>query len=432
MWSRVVAVVASLAAVLAPSASHAVFHVAHISEIMVGAGGDPTIQYVEIRMDSDSQAAVATTRLTTFSCDGTTKTVILDVPGNVVNAMAGQHWIMASPSGAAFLAASGINTDFTWDSTALGKTIPTPCGQVCWGAPGLAPAPPANWDPNVPNNYVDCIAYGGYTGPTKTADPDNDLVSSQDGTPTNLPPGNGTFSLTRLNATGNDNLTDFALECPSPTNNNGDLGGFGPCTPPTTTTTNSTTTSTSSTTTTIPSSHASKCTSKEFSAAGKKAAAKAKCQSKATSKGDTSKLNACLTGAEDKFSTAYPKAVAAGDCVTTADASTVEGDVDAFISALTQTLTNGSTSASKCTSKEFAAAGKKAAAKVKCYSKAAKKNDTSALAGCLATAEGKFTTAFGKATAAGDCLTPADASTVEGDVDDFVSALKNDLDPALP
>src|SRR5581483_6620871 len=238
---------------LFPSTGRAVFHIAHISEIMVGAGGDPSVQYVEIRMDADTQNVVATTRLTTFSCDGTTKTVILDVPGNVPNGMNGQHWIMASPSGAAFLSASGINPDFTWDSNVAGNGIPTPCGQVCWGAPGLnAPAPPGNWDRTVPNNYVDCIAYGGYTGPTKTADPDNDLVSSSDGTPSASPPGDGTLSLTRVGST-NNNLADFTLDCPSPTNNNGDMGTFGACSPPTTTTTiatASTTTLAGATTTT--------------------------------------------------------------------------------------------------------------------------------------------------------------------------------------
>ena len=49
--------------------------------------------------------------------------------------------------------------------------IPKTCGQVCWGAPvdptsGFA-KDPATWDPAIPDNYVDCVACGPYTGPQR-------------------------------------------------------------------------------------------------------------------------------------------------------------------------------------------------------------------------------------------------------------------------
>ena len=46
---------ATLAAfvLVVPSESGAVFHISHIGEVMSGAGGDSTAQYVEIRMDAE-------------------------------------------------------------------------------------------------------------------------------------------------------------------------------------------------------------------------------------------------------------------------------------------------------------------------------------------------------------------------------------------
>jgi hypothetical protein len=121
--------------------------------------------------------------------------------------------------------------------------------MVCWGAPGLSAPPPTAWDPGEPNSYTDCVAYGGYTGRTKT------LASyaggPTSGTPTGLAPGNGmTMSLTRVSDT-NNNLNDFSLAAMSPTNNGAGNPANGtqapdpcpqaanncPCTPATTTTT---------------------------------------------------------------------------------------------------------------------------------------------------------------------------------------------------
>src|SRR5437870_13123461 len=102
--SRLVAVLASLL-VAFPPAAYAVFHASHISEVMSGVGADPTVQYVEISMDTTFQNAVTNTRLTAFNCNGTSHQVLMVVPGNVANQGAGVKWIMASQP---FAAASRI------------------------------------------------------------------------------------------------------------------------------------------------------------------------------------------------------------------------------------------------------------------------------------------------------------------------------------
>ncbi|HLY38299.1 MAG TPA: hypothetical protein VKU61_09705 [Candidatus Binatia bacterium] len=419
--SRIARVVPLLAALCATPA-HAVFHISVIDEVMSGAGGDPTVQYVEIRMLAGLQNQVCHSRLTVFRCqaDGGGSQVLIDNLGGasavnpcIPNQGADVRWIMASPSATTFLTKSGVTPDFTWDSSVTGG-IPTSCGMVCWGAPGtLSPPPnPPTWDATDPFQYVDCVAYGNYDG---TGEPAGNA-------PATATPGSGTFSLTRTDSAMFSNAFDLA--CPTPTNNAGVMGSFGACSPPTSTTT---TTATTSTTTTTAAPGKSKCTSKELSAAGTKAFAKAKCHAKAVGKGQMTDPT-CLMMAETKFSTAYGKAVTAGDCRTTTDAGTIEGKVEGVITGLDTTLDNGMTTASKCTSKEWTAAGKKAFAKLKCHAKAVGKGQPTDST-CLMTAGTKFSAAYAKAIDAGSCLTSADAGTVEGQVDGFVDDVKATLAP---
>jgi len=243
----VAALVVFLLALLTPARSEAIFHLAHISEVMSGITGDPSVQFVEIRMDLGFQNVVGNTRLTAFSCSGAF-VVLTTLPpptgpgGTVPNQGAGRHWIMGTPSLAAKTTPS-VTPDFTFAGG-----IPGTCGMVCWGAPvdpvsGFA-KDPATWSASDPNNYVDCVAYGPYTGPQRTGA----------GPPASATPGDGVHSLTRVSNVSND----FTLTCPPTPTNNGPLGGgaevtgtFGPCAPASTTTTVAPTT-TSSTTTTSP------------------------------------------------------------------------------------------------------------------------------------------------------------------------------------
>ena len=241
---------ALLLSLLACTPASAIFHLALIDEVMSGAAGNVNVQYVDIRMLAMFQNSVTFTRLTAFNCDGTSFAVLLQVPANVANSGTNVRWLMASPNDAVFSAASGIHADFYWDNSSTGNIDPT-CGMVCWGAPGVVPPNPATWNPSDPNQYTDCVAYGGYTGPRKTVP--GYAGGPTAGMPTDLAPGNGMHSLTRKSNTS-DNAADFGLACPTPTNNAGGMGNFGACTPPTTTTstTHTTTTTLRTTTTTMP------------------------------------------------------------------------------------------------------------------------------------------------------------------------------------
>ena len=216
---RIAAVFFALVALLAPVRSHALFHLTQIDEVMSGAAGNPNFQYVQIRMLAGAQTFVANSRLTFFGCGaGNPATVLLVVPSDLATGNAGGRWIMASPDDATFFAAAGIHPDFHFP-----PGIDNACGMICWGAPVGSnfqpPAVPSSWNAMDPNNYVDCWAYGGYSGPTKTG-----MTETTAG-----PAGNGTMSLIRSG-------TSIGLACPTPANDAGAMGTFGACSATTTTT----------------------------------------------------------------------------------------------------------------------------------------------------------------------------------------------------
>src|SRR5688572_11790735 len=100
---------------------------------------------------------------------------------------------MGTPS---FAAATGVTPDFSWNPATTGNLL-TPCGSVCWGAPGSGTPPDAaTWPASNPNCYVNCVAYGGATAPSGPNCPVGntqwDITEA-----TALAPGDGTQSLTR-------------------------------------------------------------------------------------------------------------------------------------------------------------------------------------------------------------------------------------------
>lgn len=416
---RIVVLLAFLLVVLSPAPSRAVFHLAHIAEVMSGAGGNPAIQYVEIRMNSGSQQVVHDTRLTAFNCDGSSFSVLLLVPTDVTNQGVNVRWIMASPSGAAFLAASGITPDFTWDNSVTGNINPT-CGMVCWGAPGIVPPAPT-WDASNPNNYVDCVGYGGYTGPTKTSTHDGTPTS---GTPTTLPPGDGTLSLTRTGFTGN-NIADFALACPTPENNNGNQGNFGACTPPTTTTVTTTTVTTTTSSTTSTTLGPNKCAGSKIKATGNKTACLLGLESKEAKTGDAPPADK-VAKCKSKFSSAFAKAEGGTViCLTSGDTVAIETKVDNFVAHVDTELSVGIPSA--CQAAKLKATGKKAKCLLALEAKQAAKGVTPPL-DKIDKCKAKFSTAFVKAESKPvPCNTSGDAVEIEGDVDAFVSDVDTEL-----
>jgi|RhiMetdeSRZDD1v2_1073273.scaffolds.fasta_scaffold611800_1 hypothetical protein len=207
--NRLAVAVAFVALVITASPVRAAFHISVIDEIMMGVNGDPHAQYVEIRMLFVAQTSVAHSVLSFFACDGSAVSTQIDgLPGNISHGGNGVRWSMGTD---AFAAATGVTPDFTFQPISNNGLITyVPCGMVCWGAPSMTlfpPADPDSWMHSDPNNYVDCVAYGGYSGTTKTSS----------GTPTNLMPGDGTMSLQRIGSTGN-NSADFMLAAPTPTN----------------------------------------------------------------------------------------------------------------------------------------------------------------------------------------------------------------------
>src|SRR5258705_10848601 len=80
----------------------------------------------------------------------------------------------------------------------------------------------------------------------------------------------------------------------------------------------------------------SKCSGNKAKASGKKALAKLTCLSKAVAKGITPVDSTCLAKAEVKFSVAFAKAEAKtytdAGCLTTGDASPIEGKIDTLTS----------------------------------------------------------------------------------------------------
>lgn len=197
-----------------PSPAAALFHLARISEVQTSNGGDPLIQFVEIEMTADAQSFVSKSVLASFDGGGHYIEDVLVVPGNVANAGVGVRWIMGTQG---FQAATGVVPDFV-----IPARLPTGAGMICWGAPGLVPpADPSSWDHTDPENYIDCIAYGGYAGPT------NSFI----GDPTPFDPHG--HALQRVAET-HDSATDFdCVAIGDPTNNAGSsfaLQGTDACT----------------------------------------------------------------------------------------------------------------------------------------------------------------------------------------------------------
>jgi cysteine-rich repeat protein len=192
--------------------AHAAFHFAHISEVLVSHGGEATRQFVEIEMDAGGQTIVENSVLAAFDSAGDLIGDLLVVPGNISNSGSGLKWLMAT---AEFEATTGLAPDFTFPAG-----LPLGGGMVCWGAPGSVPPDPGTWDHGDPANYVDCLAYGTYTGPTHPGS----------GTPTPLLAEG--HSLQRISDT-DDNATDFACGDPAdPVNNDAetaDVAATEPC-----------------------------------------------------------------------------------------------------------------------------------------------------------------------------------------------------------
>ena len=197
--------------------SSAAFHVTVINEFMTSYNNDPSVQFIDMRMVAGFQIAVMNSVLVAFDAAGENPTDILVIPSNLThNTAADSHWLVAT---AGFQAVSGVAPDFVMPS---GK-LPSGGGMLCFGGGGGAfPAGPSSWSRTAFNTYVDCVAYGNYTGPS----------NAKIGTPTQLTADGHSLLRTKTSAPPND-ATDFVCSDDITSQNNtgtmGTLAASLPC-----------------------------------------------------------------------------------------------------------------------------------------------------------------------------------------------------------
>ncbi len=176
-----------------------------------------------------------------------------------------------------------------------------------------------------------------------------------------------------------------------------------------------------------------KCASLKETAASKKVTAKINCYAKTKFAAPPSA--SCLQNAETSYTKAFAKAEKPGACLHNGDAADVEADIDTLVSELVQALqppAGAAKPAQTCAVAKLKAAGKKAAAKIRCHVQDLPLGSQSLLTFCLSNAENVFTAAIAKAENPGACATTGDASTLERSVDAFVNAVVQALVPPAP
>ena len=183
--NRTISILLSATAALTlASGANASFHLMEISQVMTGANGDPSIQFIELRMTAPDQNLVDGISILARDASGTSVTTVFTFPAGastvIANHVTGSKILIATP---AFASRAGILPDFVFAGG-----LPPVSGQVDY-AGGIA-----------------TVSYGSYTGAgihvaTAASAPGNDLRS-----------------LTRVASAGNDS-TDFALQTNAPTNN---------------------------------------------------------------------------------------------------------------------------------------------------------------------------------------------------------------------
>jgi hypothetical protein len=201
------------AAMFSAERAPAVFHASVIDEVMTSYGGDPNVQFIEVRMLASLQSFVSHSVLAAFDSSGNYIADILVMPNNLANSGPDVRWLVGT---SALQTASGITPDFIMPAGVL----PSGGGMVCFGGGGgLAPQNPPNWDRTAFATYVDCLAYGTYAGPSNV----------RIGTPTQL---NGDGHSLQRSGTTHDNAADFTCADPAtPENNAGDTGSLAATTP---------------------------------------------------------------------------------------------------------------------------------------------------------------------------------------------------------
>ncbi len=179
----------------------AFFHDTVIDEVLTSYGGDANVQFIEMRMLAGLQSFVTNSVFAAFDNQGNYVGDILVVPSDLKNSGNGSHWLIAT---AAFQTQTGLEPDFVMPTGML----QVGGGMVCFGGGGgISPASPSSWSRTNFPTYVDCLAYGTYSGPSNT----------KIGTPTALDADG--HALQRVKMSQNDSA-DFACADPATVQNN--------------------------------------------------------------------------------------------------------------------------------------------------------------------------------------------------------------------
>ena len=199
--TSILAAVCTLASLLVPARSHALFHISVIDEVLASLDGDADQQFVEVRMLLGAQNLVSNAVIAAFDASGDYIEDILVIPEDVPNGVNGARWIAAT---SAFQTAHAFTADFTMPAKIR--------SAAAWSA-GRAGRPatgrPGELGPRRPGQLRRLLAYGTYSGPS------NHLI----GKPTTLVAEG--HSLVRQSET-DDNAADFACaNTATPTNNAG-------------------------------------------------------------------------------------------------------------------------------------------------------------------------------------------------------------------
>jgi len=183
----------------------AAYHISVIDQVGTSIGGDTDQQFVEIRQLFASQSSVSDTVLGAFDATGAYVGDLLIIGSNLnaMNSHSGSHWIMATQK---LQDMQGFQADFTIPT---GKHLPVDSGMVCWGSPpsGFFPTPSGSWNHMDPTQYVDCVAYGAYTG-----------SNSPSGSPVPFSPAD--HSIARMSQTDKDKDGEFGCSSPIVLTNN--------------------------------------------------------------------------------------------------------------------------------------------------------------------------------------------------------------------
>ncbi len=174
----------------------AAFHIMVIAEVYPGSYANPNAQYVMLQSLSAFQNLLSGHPIITFNADGTRGPDFGVFTTNPTNFASGAHYLMTTGAAQTFFGFSRS------DATATGR-LPFPSGRICFA-------------PDTFGNFVDCVAYGAYTG-----------SNTGYGMPAAALQRQKALVRTVFSTLNKNNANDFVLGAPNPINSFGDTSPDG-------------------------------------------------------------------------------------------------------------------------------------------------------------------------------------------------------------